>query len=67
MFDTVQLLKREGKALVMVEQNGKKGLAAADRGYVMELGRVRLEDRAARLADDPRVAAMYLGRTKTSI
>jgi branched-chain amino acid transport system ATP-binding protein len=61
VFATVRRLKEAGKAVLMVEQNVKKALAASDRGYVMELGRIRLEDQASRLIDDPRVAALYFG------
>jgi branched-chain amino acid transport system ATP-binding protein len=62
VFATVRLLRDQGKAVLMVEQNVNKALAASDRGYVMELGELRLEDRADRLIGDPRVARLYLGR-----
>jgi ABC-type branched-subunit amino acid transport system ATPase component len=50
----------------MVEQNVKKALQASDRGYVLELGRVQLSDRAAALIDDPRVGSLYMGRREQS-
>lgn len=62
VFETVQRLKADGKAVLMVEQNVRKALLASDRGYVMELGRIRLEDVAPRLIDDPRVAQLYMGK-----
>jgi branched-chain amino acid transport system ATP-binding protein len=62
VFATVRRLKEAGKAVLMVEQNVRKALAASDRGYVMELGQIRLEDAAPRLIDDPRVAQLYLGK-----
>jgi branched-chain amino acid transport system ATP-binding protein len=62
VFQTVRLLRDEGKAVLMVEQNVSKALAASDRGCVMELGRILIEDAASRLIDDPRVAALYLAR-----
>lgn len=62
VFETVQRLKADGKAVLMVEQNVRKALLASDRGYVMELGRIRLEDAAPRLIDDPRVAQLYMGK-----
>jgi branched-chain amino acid transport system ATP-binding protein len=62
VFATVRLLRDQGKAVLMVEQNVNKALAASDRGYVMELGQIRLEDRAQNLIDDPRVARLYMGR-----
>jgi branched-chain amino acid transport system ATP-binding protein len=50
----------------MVEQNVRKALLASDRGYVLEQGRVRLEDSASALIDDERVARLYMGvRAKT--
>lgn len=62
VFETVGLLKRQGKAVLMVEQNVRKALASADRAFVMELGGIRLEDAAANLIDDTRVARLYMGR-----
>ena len=62
VFATVRLLRDQGKSVLMVEQNVNKALAASDRGYVMELGAIRLEDRAQRLIGDPRVAQLYMGR-----
>ena len=62
VFEAVRLLKGEGKAILMVEQNVKKALAASDRAYVMELGEIRLEDAAPALIGDPRVAKLYMGR-----
>ncbi len=62
VFQTVRLLRDQGKTVLMVEQNVKKALAASDRGCVMELGTIRVQDHAARLIDDERVARLYLGR-----
>ena len=62
VFQAVRLLRDQGKAVLMVEQNVKKALAISDRGYVMELGRIRLEDAAARLIGDERVTRLYMGR-----
>jgi branched-chain amino acid transport system ATP-binding protein len=62
VFRTVRLLRDRGKAVLMVEQNVNKALAISDRGYVMELGQIRLEDRAANLIGDERVKRLYMGR-----
>ncbi len=62
VFDTVRMLRDQGKSVLMVEQNVNKALAASDRGYVMELGEIRLEDTAHRLIGDRRVAQLYMGR-----
>jgi branched-chain amino acid transport system ATP-binding protein len=62
VFATVRLLRDQGKAVLMVEQNVRKALAASDRGCVMELGSIQIEDAASRLIDDERVARLYLGK-----
>ena len=62
VFDTVKLLRDQGKAILMVEQNVRKALSVSDRGGVMELGSLRLQDEAGRLMGDERVARLYMGR-----
>lgn len=62
VFHNVQLLRDQGKAILMVEQNVKKALGISDRGCVMELGAMRFQDQASRLIDDERVARLYLGK-----
>jgi branched-chain amino acid transport system ATP-binding protein len=49
-------------AIVLVEQNARAALKVADRGFVMDRGRVALEGTPVQLLDDPRVQAAYLGR-----
>ena len=61
VFAVVRRLAEAGKAILMVEQNVKKALAASDRACVLELGRIRLQDRAAALIGDERVARLYMG------
>jgi len=61
VFDTVRVLRSRGKAVLMVEQNVRKALAASDRGCVMTLGEIKLEDQAQRLIGDPRVEQLYMG------
>jgi branched-chain amino acid transport system ATP-binding protein len=62
VFDNVRLLREQGKAILMVEQNVRKALSISDRGGVMELGTLRIQDQAARLIGDERVARLYLGQ-----
>ena len=62
VFANVRLLREQGKAILMVEQNVRKALSISDRGGVMELGSLRMQDEAARLIGDERVARLYLGR-----
>ena len=54
-------LRRSGMTVLLVEQNAKAALAIADRGYVMEGGRIALEGRAQELLADERVQRAYLG------
>jgi ABC-type branched-subunit amino acid transport system ATPase component len=62
VFDNVRLLREQGKAILMVEQNVRKALSISDRGGVMELGTLRIQDQASRLIGDERVARLYLGQ-----
>jgi branched-chain amino acid transport system ATP-binding protein len=62
VFDNVQLLRSQGKAILMVEQNVKKALSVSDRGCVMELGAIRMQDDASQLIGNPQVARLYLGQ-----
>ena len=62
VFDNVRLLREQGKAILMVEQNVKKALSVSDRGGVMELGSLQIQDEAFRLIGDERVARLYLGK-----
>jgi ABC-type branched-subunit amino acid transport system ATPase component len=61
IFEQVQEIHRLGVAILMVEQNARRALALADRGYVLDLGRNAHEGRGRDLIDDPRVAELYLG------
>jgi len=53
-------IAQRGIAIVLVEQNANMALELADRGYVLESGRVVLEGEAAALRNDPRVREAYL-------
>ena len=64
VFETIGRLRDEtGITILMVEQNARSGLAISDRGYVLELGRERLEGPARDLLNDPKIAQLYLGGT----
>jgi branched-chain amino acid transport system ATP-binding protein len=54
-------IRRSGVAIILVEQNARAALAIADRAYILVEGRNRHEGRAADLANDPVMAALYLG------
>jgi branched-chain amino acid transport system ATP-binding protein len=55
------LQRREGKTIVMVEQNAKKGLEFADIGYVLVAGRVAMAGPAKELLGNPEVGRLFLG------
>jgi branched-chain amino acid transport system ATP-binding protein len=55
------LQHKEGKTIVMVEQNAKKGLEFADIGYVMVSGRLALAGKAKELLANPQVGRLFLG------
>lgn len=61
IFEQVQEIHGLGVAILMVEQNARRALALADRGYVLDLGRNAIEGRGRDLIDDPHVAELYLG------
>ena len=61
VFADVRTVNEFGTAVVMVEQNARKGLSIADRGYVLDQGTVRFEDDADALLDDEDVVELYLG------
>jgi branched-chain amino acid transport system ATP-binding protein len=56
-----ELQRHEGKTIVMVEQNAKKGLSFADIGYVLVSGRVARTGHGRELLDDPEVGRLFLG------
>jgi branched-chain amino acid transport system ATP-binding protein len=61
IFGTIAELKRQGRTILLVEQNVHQALDVADRAYVMETGRIKLEGLAAVLRHDPKVEQSYLG------
>ena len=61
IYQTIGEINRSGVSILLVEQNAHRALDAAARGYVLETGRVVLDDATAVLRDDPRVREAYLG------
>ncbi len=61
IFRTIMDFKREGRTILLVEQNAKKALQCADRGYVLETGTMVLSGSGADLLDSQEVQAAYLG------
>jgi branched-chain amino acid transport system ATP-binding protein len=62
IFGHVAALKARGTTILLVDQNARAALAIADRGYVMETGRIVGQGRAAELLRDPQVQHAYLGQ-----
>ena len=60
-FASIKKMHKEGVTILLVEQNAKKALAAADRGYVLETGHIVLEDRADILKQKDEIRKAYLG------
>lgn len=61
IFERIVDINETGVAIVMVEQNAKKSLELADRGYVLANGRKRFEGTGSELLGDPEVGRLYLG------
>ena len=61
VFNVVKTLKAQGMTILLVEQNAFSALAIADRGYVLETGRVAFSGVGRALLDDDRVRQAYLG------
>jgi branched-chain amino acid transport system ATP-binding protein len=61
IFETIKELKKKGMTILLVEQNASMALKLADRGYVMETGEIKFEDKASNLLADERVQEAYLG------
>ena len=62
IFEIIKALRNEGTTILLVEQNARAALKIADRGYVLETGRVVLEGEAVELMEDKEVKRAYLGR-----
>ncbi len=62
IFDIIhEVNQKEGTTILLVEQNANLALQAAQRGYVLETGRVTMEDEAGRLLDNAEIRKAYLG------
>ena len=61
IFDIIRAIREEGITVFLVEQNANKALQVADRGYVLENGRVVLQDSGANLLLNDEVRKAYLG------
>ena len=62
IFKVIRRLREEGKTVLLVEQNAKAALGIADRGYVLETGKIILQGAAEDLLGNRDVQRAYLGR-----
>jgi branched-chain amino acid transport system ATP-binding protein len=60
-FNVIRKLHEQGVTILLVEQNARKALQAADRGYVLETGEIVMSDTSGNLAADPMIRKAYLG------
>jgi branched-chain amino acid transport system ATP-binding protein len=65
-FELIQQIHADGVAIFMVEQNANMALSIADRGWVLQTGRVVLDDTAEKLLANPELRASYLGENKAT-
>ncbi len=63
IFNTLKSITTTGVTVILVEQNARAALKFAQRGYVLELGRMVMEDTAANLLANPEIQNAYLGKT----
>ena len=61
IFRTLEQINKAGVTIVLVEQNARAALKLANRGYILEVGNLVLEDSAAALLNNPEVRKAYLG------
>ena len=64
VFDIIREINKQGVTILLVEQNANMALKAANKGYVMETGRITLTGTGAELLENEEVKAAYLGKAK---
>ena len=62
--ELIKRMTKDGRTVLLIEQNVRLGMYLANDGVVMEAGKVRISAPAKDIAGDPEVASMYLGKTK---
>ncbi|MCL5959563.1 MAG: ABC transporter ATP-binding protein [Chloroflexi bacterium] len=65
IFETVKELRRQGLTILLVEQNVRAALEVADRGYILQDGRIVLEGTTQSFLENEHVKSAYLGKSKT--
>ena len=64
LYETLVKIRDEGTTMVLIEQNVERGLALADRVFVMEKGTIALGGRPDELRGDARLEALYMGEAQ---
>ncbi len=64
VFETIQEINSQGVTIFLVEQNANVALSIADRGYVLQTGRIVMHDDAKNLLANPELSKAYLGEMK---
>ena len=63
IFSIIRTIRDSGVTVLLIEQNANAALKVADRGYVLDTGRIALEGTGQELLSDPAVRAAYLGKS----
>jgi ABC-type branched-subunit amino acid transport system ATPase component len=66
VFDAVRMMNRQGKTVLLVEQNARAGLRLSTHGVVLENGQVRLAGTGREVLEHPEIGALYLGGAVTA-
>ncbi len=61
LFALMVRIREEGVTILLVEQDVRRALKSADRGYAMDRGQITMEGKGQELLDDPRIKVAYLG------
>ena len=61
IFEIIAALHKQGTTILLVEQNAQAALAIANRGYVLETGRIVMEGNGSELLNSPAIKKAYLG------
>lgn len=61
LFEQIEAINKTGTTILLIEQNARRALTIADRGYVIELGQIRYEGKGGDLLEDEQVKRAYLG------
>lgn len=61
IFEIIKEVSKDGKTVLLVEQNAKKALSIADRAYVLETGNITLSGDAKELMNNDKIKKAYLG------